>query len=81
MKLRRRDYRTGSEAEIEEAEVTEPAVEAETEAAEKAQAEAEIEETVEPAETPSMDATVVIADLKPAEETRPTIDLVSFRQR
>ena len=63
-----------AEAEIEEAEVTEPAVEAETEAAEKAQAEAEIEETVEPAETPSMDATVVIPDLKPAEETRPTID-------
>ena len=63
-----------AEAEIEEAEVTEPAVEAETEAAEEAQAEAEIEETVEQAETPSMDATVVIPDLKPAEETRPTID-------
>lgn len=57
-----------AEAEIEEAEVTEPAVEAETEAAEEPQAEAEIEEIVEPAETPSMDATVVIPDLKPAEE-------------
>ena len=63
-----------AETEIEEAEVTEPAVEAETEADEEPQAEAEIEEIVEPAETPSMDATVVITDLKPAEETRPTID-------
>ena len=53
-----------AEAEIEEAEVTEPAVEAETEAAEKAQAEAEIEETVEPAETPSMDETGCHLDLK-----------------
>lgn len=75
-------------AEEEAEEPVEPAAEAETaeqpmdpeseaearEAAEEPQAEAEIEEIVEPAETQSMDATVVITDLKPAEETRPTID-------
>ena len=62
------------QAEAEPEEAAEPAVEAETEADEEPQAEAEIEEIVEPAETPSMDARVVITDLKPAEETRSTID-------
>lgn len=62
-----------SEAEAREA-AEEPQAEAESEEAAEPADEAETEGVTEPAETPSMDATVVIPDLKPAEETRPTID-------
>ena len=66
-------------AETEAEEVTEPAAEAEPEEAIEPAVETEvetveIEETVEPAETPSLDATVVIPDLTPSEETKATID-------
>ncbi len=70
------------EAETEPEEAAEPQAEAEAEEAAEpaAEAETEIEETVEPAETPSMDATVVIPDLIPVEETRATIDFGELQE-
>lgn len=64
-------------AEAETEETAEPAAEAETEEAAEPQAEDKAEkiaETVESAETPSVDTAFVIPDLTPVEETRPTID-------